>query len=215
MTDKKRSLGIIAGVLIFFVLYLIDRLGIIGLQPDVDSIRDIIERGGMWSILIFVFICMFRQLFFLPTTVVYVSGGLIFGPFWGSLYSVAGHMVNIFLAYHVGMRFKESIQRFISEKYVEKLRRAKEKGSFKQLFTMRVTPGFPVDPISFGAGFVEMNFHGYFLASFLGSVPKITVYAYLGQRLENIFAVETLVALGFLVALALVPYLFKNGKAAL
>ncbi|NBG89090.1 TVP38/TMEM64 family protein [Isachenkonia alkalipeptolytica] len=215
MTGKNRSIGIIAGVMIFFVLYLIDRLGIIGIQPDVDSIRALIEEGGMWSIIVFLFICMFRQLFFLPTTVVYISGGLIFGPLLGSLYSVTGHTVNIFLAYVVGLRFKESIRRFISVKYVEKLRKAKKQGSFKPLFAMRVTPGFPVDPISFGAGFVEMNFNIYFLASVLGSVPKIVVYSYLGQRLENIFAMETILALGSLLILALIPYLFKNGQEAL
>jgi len=215
MTKKKRSIGIIAGVLIFFILYLLDRLGILGIQLDVDSIRALIEDGGMWSVMIFIFICMFRQIFFLPTTVVYITGGLIFGPFWGFLYSVSGHMVNIFLAYHIGARFKESIRRFISENYVEKLRKAKKKGSFKQIFAMRVTPGFPVDAISFGAGFVEMDLHIYIWASFLGSVPKIAVYGYLGQRLEDIFAFETILALGFLLVLALTPYLFKNGEEAL
>ncbi len=215
MTKKKRSIGIIAGVLIFFILYLLDRLGILGIQLDVDSIRALIEDGGMWSVMIFIFICMFRQIFFLPTTVVYITGGLIFGPFWGFLYSVSGHMVNIFLAYHIGARFKESIRRFISENYVEKLRKAKKRGSFKQIFAMRVTPGFPVDAISFGAGFVEMDLHIYIWASFLGSVPKIAVYGYLGQRLEDIFAFETILALGFLLVLALTPYLFKNGEEAL
>ncbi len=215
MTGKKRSIGIILTILIFIVLYIIDRLGIIGIQLDVDSIRALTEVGGIWSIVIFLLICMFRQLFFLPTTVVYISGGLIFGPFWGFLYSISGHTVNTFLAYSVGQRFKESIRRFISEKYVEKLQKAKQKGSFKQLFAMRVTPGFPVDPISFGAGFVEMDFHTYLLASFLGSLPKIAVYSYLGQRLEDIFAFETIIALGFLLALAMTPYLFKNGEEAL
>lgn len=212
MTGKNRSRGIIAAVTIFFILYIIDRLGIIGIQPDLESVRALIEEGGMWSVAIFLFICVFRQLFFLPTTLVYIAGGLIFGPFLGALYSIGGHTANTFLAYHVGLRFKDSIQRFISEKYVKKLQRVKKRGSFKQLFAMRVTPGFPVDPISFGAGFVEMNFHLYQWASFLGSVPKIMVYSYLGQRLEDLFAVETLVALGFLLALALIPYLFKNGE---
>lgn len=215
MTGKKRSIGIILTVLIFFVLFSIDRMGILDIQLNVEGIQALIEGAGMWSIIIFLFICMFRQLFFLPTTVVYISGGLIFGPFLGFLYSVFGHTVNLFLAYYVGGRFKESIRRFISEKYVEKLRQVKKKGSFKQLFAMRVTPGFPVDPISFGAGFVEMDVHLYLWASFLGAVPKIAVYSYLGQRLEDIFALETMIALGFLLVLALTPYLFKNGKEAL
>jgi len=215
MTEKNKSIGVIAGVVIFFVLYLIDRLGIVGIQIDIESIRALIEEGGIWSIIIFLFICMFRQIFFLPTTLVYITGGLIFGPFWGSLYSFFGHMVNIFLAYHIGARFKESIQRFVSEKYVAKLRRAKEKGSFKQLFAMRVTPGFPVDPISFGAGFVGMDFHIYLLASFLGGIPKIMIYAYLGQRLDNLFAFETMIALLFLLTLALMPYVVKKRKEAL
>jgi len=215
MTEKKQSIGIIAGVLIFFTLYIIDRLGIVGIQVDIESIRALIEGGGIWSVIIFLFVCMFRQIFFLPTTLVYISGGLIFGPLWGSLYSVLGHMVNVVLAYYVGLRFEESIQRFVSEKYVVKLRKIKEKGSFKELFAMRVTPGFPVDPISFGAGFVGMNFHIYLLASFWGAIPKIIIYAYLGQGLDNLFSFQTMIALAFLLTLALMPYVIKKRKEAL
>ncbi len=214
MTGKKRSIGIISTVLIFFVLFLIDRWGVLGIQLDVEGIQALIEGAGVWSIIIFIVICMFRQVFLMPSPVVFISGGLIFGTLAGSLYTILGHMVNIALAYYIGRRFEHSIERFISAKYIEKLRRAKEKGSFAQIFAMRTTPGFPVDPISFGAGFVGMDFHQYFWASFLGSVPKIVLYAYLGQRLDDLFTLETMIALVFLLTLALMPYVLKNRKEA-
>jgi uncharacterized membrane protein YdjX (TVP38/TMEM64 family) len=173
------------------------------------------ENAGLWSILIFLFICMFRQIFLIPSPVVFISGGLIFGTLFGALYTIMGHMFNITVAYYIGRRFEHSIEGFISEKYLHKLRRAKEKGSFTQIFAMRATPGFPVDPISFGAGFVGMDFHQYLGASFLGSVPKIVLYAYLGQRLDNLFTLETMIALVFLLTLALMPYVIENRKEAL
>lgn len=215
MTGKNRSIGIIITLLIFFALFLIDRLGIMGIRLDVESIQALIEDAGIWSLVIFVFICMFRQILLIPSPVVFISGGLIFGTLYGSLYTIFGHMVNIALAYYIGSRFKDRIKGFISEKYVYKIRRAKEKGSFTQMFVMRITPGFPVDPISFGAGFVGMDFHNYFWGSFFGSVPKIVLYAFLGQGLDNLFSFQTMIALAFLLTLALMPYVIKKRKEAL
>jgi len=206
MTSKNRFIMVMGTAVIILLFFLVDHLGLLRMRLDVDGIRNLIEGTGMAGILIFIAICMFRQIFFLPTLAVFIAGGLIFGALWGPVYALFGHMINISLAYYIGGRFEHLIEGFISERYVEKLRNAQGKGSWKKIFTMRTTPGFPIDAISFGAGFVQMDFRNYFIGTLLGTLPKVFVYGYLGEQLDEFFSWTTILVLGFMMLLALAPY---------
>lgn len=50
----------------------------------------IIEMGGVLSPLLFIILHLIRPMLFLPVVFICISGGILFGPIAGSIYSIIG-----------------------------------------------------------------------------------------------------------------------------
>lgn len=78
---------------------------------------------------------------------------------------------------------------------------------------MRVTPGFPFDPISYGAGLAGINYSQFLLGTALGSTPKVFLYTFLGDGIDEIFSIKTLAVFIILILLACLPLLLDKRPA--
>ncbi len=162
---------IIAYLLFDFLLiglYILLATGFLDVMRDEGSFQAYLERAGNWMTALFISL-QFLQVVILPipSTVTVVAGTALFGPFLGSLYSLAGIVVGSLVAFligrYAGLRVcawlvgKETL-----EKWLEKI-----KGKDKLLLTaMFLLPVFPDDVLCFVAGFSSMSIW-YFLAVIL------------------------------------------------
>ncbi len=209
---SKKTLKVI---LLLLLLIVIIFLGlryhrVIQSRFDVDNLTNMVEKFGVFGEIIYVLVISIRPILFIPSPAVFVIGGVIFGTIKGSMFNIVGILANASLGYWLAGRFKGIFYRFAGEKHLKSFENIDKNDEVKALFTMRVTPGFPFDPISYASGLVGIPFRNFIVGTALGSIPKVILYTFLGDGIEDILSIRTIVVLGILVVLALLPYLFNR-----
>ncbi|AKL93563.1 SNARE associated golgi protein [Clostridium aceticum] len=174
-------------------------------QWDIEKLQDVVEDFGAWGILVFIGIASLKPFLFFPNAFIFIVGGLVYGTILGSIASLTGIMIAFSLCYWLGGRFHHVFMRFVGRKHVIKLQSLKDEEIIRVLFTMRVTPGFPIDAISYGAGLAGIPYNKFVLGSLLGVAPKIVLYTFLGDNINDIFSLQAIIAYISLLLLAILP----------
>ena len=144
------------------------------------------------------------------------SGGALFGPFWGSLWNLAGATL--------GATFAFLVARYIAGDWVAR----KAGGLLKRIIDgvdaegwrfvafVRLVPLFPFNLSNYVLGLTRIPLHHYVSATLLCMVPGTVAYTWLGHAGRGALAGETeairyvLLALGLLAAIALLPRLIQR-----
>lgn len=66
-----------------------------------NYIMAIVQTGGLFAPLLFISVHLLRPLFFLPVVFICVSGGIIFGVFYGTVFSIIGITLSSMIFYIV------------------------------------------------------------------------------------------------------------------
>lgn len=152
-----------------------------GLNPQ--AIRDYLLSFGPWALLVYIIVYTFRPLIFFPASILSIAGGLVFGPLFGTIYTVIGASLGALLSF--------GIARFLGRDFVKPLLKGKlgqcdafaERNSFSVVLFMRLLPIFPFDMISYGAGLCGVKPVAYIMATIVGIIPGTFAYVYLGSSL--------------------------------
>lgn len=152
-----------------------------------STVIRIIRDHPMAPILFFCTYCI-AGFIFIPTTVLKIAGGTIFGPFHGFLYCLIGTSLGIssgfFLARALGAGF---IQEYIVPKKYLPLREALLKKREPLILAFRIVPGVPYNVINILAGLLELRFWIYFPISIIGTLPSLFLWTYFaGEITDNL-----------------------------
>lgn len=177
---------------------------------DVDYVQKIVDSFGALGVLVYILINCIRPLLFIPTTVMYVSGGVIYGRFKGSIYTLIGLVGGTSIPFFLARRFKNVFRRIIGDKYLAKINIKDDDNIVRKLFTIRVTPALPFDIVSYIAGMSDVPYKEFLLGSLLGAFPKIILYSFLGNQIDNIFSIQTAIIFIILLTLAISPHVFHK-----
>lgn len=204
----------IFSILILIILVIIacqfNKQEISKLKISINRIEYVVESFGILGVLIYILIGSIRPFLFIPTTVLFISGGIIFGPIKGALYTLIGVMIATTLSFVVARKFQRFFKKILKNKYLAKLNNLNDKQIVKGLFIMRASPMFPFDPVSYGCGISNIQYEEFFLGTLLGSIPKVFIYAFLGSQIDNMFSLQTLLGFVILIVLAIILYIFHK-----
>src|SRR2546427_8173189 len=100
---SRRRLGIVLGVLVLIAVFSALRRSL-GIELEPESIRDAVERLGIWGPLAFVALVALRIPLGVPSALALIGGGLVFGSLEGTLYGAAGLLISA-LAVFLGARW--------------------------------------------------------------------------------------------------------------
>ncbi|MBM7614712.1 putative membrane protein YdjX (TVP38/TMEM64 family) [Alkaliphilus hydrothermalis] len=162
--------------------------------------------------LVFVGIASIRPFILIPSALLLVLGGIIFGTIMGTILCIIGILISSSLCFFLASRFEGIFAKLLKGKYLNRLEKLKDKEVIRTLFMMRVTPGFPFDPISYGAGLTGISFYDFFIGTFLGSLPKVFLYSLLGDGIKDFFSYRTMAVFIILVLFALAPIFYQRYK---
>ncbi|SET24487.1 Uncharacterized membrane protein YdjX, TVP38/TMEM64 family, SNARE-associated domain [Natronincola peptidivorans] len=211
MAKKRVFAAKAAGVLLFLAIaWYLYYYRNINIQWDVEKLQQIVEGFGIWGVIVFVGIAAIRPFLFFPNALIFVAGGMLYSTMFGSLAAIVGTMTAFSLCYWLGNRFQHFFMKLAAEKHVIKLKNLKDREIIRTFFVMRVTPAFPIDPISYGAGVTGIPFEKYFIGSLVGISPKIFIYTFLGDSIDNVLSIRTLLALILLMLLAIIPVILNK-----
>ena len=119
----------------------------------------------------------------IPSVPLAVTGGMFFGPFLGSLYSLAGALigavVSFLIARHLGI---EVIERIIGRQ-LNFYPRGSENLIMRIVLFSRLIPVISFDVVSYGAGLTKLSIGKFTMATFFGMIPFTIIYSYFGSVL--------------------------------
>ena len=183
---------------------------------SVATVQGWTRDAGVTAPLIFMVVYATAAVFFLPGSVLTIAGGALFGPVWGSFYSLTGATVGATLAFLVA--------RYLASDWVAR----KTGGRLKQLIEgveaegwrfvafVRLVPLFPFNLLNYALGLTRIRLAHYVLATYICMVPGGIAYTYLGYAGREAVAGSAdsirngLLALGLLALVAFLPRLVRR-----
>ncbi|WP_226657245.1 TVP38/TMEM64 family protein [Pseudalkalibacillus hwajinpoensis] len=207
MTGKTIAKGF-GLTLLIILIYLLNQY-VFDFRPS--HIREWIASFGIYAPLIFLLICIGRPFVLFPTSILSVSGGLVFGPLLGTFLAVLGGSIGAFLFFSMARRLGLNILPESWKKRGETLeRRLSEKG-FLYVLLLRLVPFLHFDLVSYVCGVSNVNRRKYYLATLLGMLPGAFALNFLGASfLSNNFTTVLIAAAILLLLLVISLYIRRK-----
>lgn len=177
-------------LIIFFTLFLTASI-LIKFRNSITSLniadlKNMILECGQYSFLVFILLYTVKPvILILPTAVLAIAAGSIYGPFIGSIVNLIGCFISATICFY--------LSRFMGSGFLDKLLKGKalkldsniEKHGFKIMTIMRLSIIFPFDALSYAAGITKMKYRDFIAGTMLGFLPEMISYAYAGENLSN------------------------------
>ncbi len=152
----------------------------------------------------------------IPGTLLTLAGGVVFGIWWGTLWSVIGATLGALGAFWTGRYLlRDYIKRkFGKHKALNKFNQAVKNKPISFVLAVRFAPVSPFNVVNFLFGLTPIHWVNYTIATFLGIIPGTLAYTWLGtsgaEALEGGEHTSFFLALGLLTLLSLIPLFHKK-----
>ncbi|MGH0032923.1 MAG: TVP38/TMEM64 family protein [Myxococcota bacterium] len=209
---NRRRIGLLGFLLLLVVVFYSLRRSL-GLELDPESMQHVVADMGIWAPLAYVGIVAFRVPLGLPSAIVLVGGGAVFGTLAATLYGTVGIVLSAsFLFFAARATGSDSVM-----VRLPRMRPFFElAGSRIGGLVLIVGTGYPMGPATlfhFVAGVTPMAFLTFLLAAAVGALIRSGVYTFFGSRLVEGDLGGLLQATALFTAAALVPLLFPRSRA--
>lgn len=156
----------------------------LGIDLDPGSVRSAVADLGIWAPVVYVGIMTFRIPLWLPSQLVLIAGGLVFGTAIGTLYGALGITLSGALMF-LGARWsgRDAVMRRVPQRFTPLMEVASRR--LGALFLV-VATAYPLGPITAYhalAGLTAMSLGTFVAAVFLGSLGRAVTYTYFGSSL--------------------------------
>lgn len=192
-------LGVLLLCLLALSIYLRNQLNI---EWSIESLRAFVLSLGVWGPVLYVGILVFRFLFLIPSGLLLLASGILFGPFYGALYAGLGLTGSALWKFGVVSIVGQDIVRrqlplgmgqwFASA--------ANRKSSVWALAGICAYPFIPKHLFQFAAIFSEMALPAYAFAVTTGSFVRAGAFASAGELLYSGTGMVVF-SIGFIVVL--------------
>jgi len=183
-----------------------------------ERLRQFIAGYGVWGPLIYLTVWTLAPPLSLPGLPITLAGGLLFGPFWGVVYTIIGATLGAALAFLMA--------RYLARDWVEaklagtKLMVLDEKVSqegWKAVAFVRLIPIFPYFLVNFAFGLTRIPFWSFTAATFVFMLPLTIAFVYFSSNILDLFqgkvSKELLLGVVLVALVALIPVIYKKIKA--
>ena len=208
---KRKTLGIllVCGLLGLLCWYL-------GTLLSPQELQTGLQKLGPWAPAGYIALFTVLPAFFFPVAVLALAGGLLFGLWWGSLYTFIGAILNctlmFFLARYAGRKQVESlIRKKLDPVWQNRLQDLNSSRGFVLLIVLRLIPAVPYNLINYAFGLSAMKYAAYILASAIGIIPGTFAFINIGNKVLDVTSPDFWLAIGLLLALlAVTAFLGKK-----
>ncbi|MFX0057758.1 MAG: TVP38/TMEM64 family protein [Candidatus Hodarchaeota archaeon] len=188
--DKKTILYIILfifliaiSLFLLYYIYFIDETFLYRLV--VEWFVNPIYLLGIIGIILFIIIMAIQGLLVpIPSEIVLLATGMIWGLIGGGIMGIIGSMGAALLCFYISKKGGRPLaKKFVGENAIELADNFIRKYGMGAIIIARFLPFIAFDPISYASGLVDMDIKNYTLGSFIGSIPRAFFYSWLGSTL--------------------------------
>lgn len=199
MTTTRRRLLLLFVLLlgIAAALYWRDRI-------SVEAVTGWVGRLGILAPLVFIAAYAVATVFFLPGVLFTLAGGALFGPWFGTLYNLAGATLGASLSF---LTARYLARDWVAQRAGKRLRQlidGVDDEGWRFVAFVRLVPLFPFNLLNYALGLTRIPLLQYTLTSFLFMAPGGAAYTYLGYAGREAAAGGEGVIRRVLLALAIV-----------
>lgn len=139
----------------------------------------------------------------MPITVLNAATVIVFGPWLGFAYAMAGSLVSACVLFFAGRALGAQVIRRFSSGLVHRVAHAVGRRGFLAVLTVRMVPVAPFTVINVVAGAMPVRLRDFVLGTLAGMLPGTAVLAAFGDRVEKVLtdpSTHNLVVLGLILA---------------
>jgi uncharacterized membrane protein YdjX (TVP38/TMEM64 family)/rhodanese-related sulfurtransferase/sulfur relay (sulfurtransferase) complex TusBCD TusD component (DsrE family) len=185
-------------------------------QLNVAALESWVKNAGALGPLLYIALYASATVLFLPGSLLTLAGGALFGPAWGTLYSLTGATLGATLAFLIARYLAQDWVRQRTGGILKKLLDGVDAEGWKFVAFVRLVPLFPFNLLNYALGLTRIGLVAYIGASFVFMFPGALAYTYLGYAGREAVAggegliQKGLLALALLALVAFLPRLIKR-----
>ena len=193
---KRYLLTVIALIVLFTILFVIvEALGVPLLSDPTPWMR----HGGVLAACIGVGLLIADVVLPVPSSIVMVAHGALFGVLWGTMLSLVGSVGAAVFGFAIGRRGGRLLERVVTP-----IERARASSILARWGTLAIIVTRPVpllaETVAIMAGASSMSWRELIVASIAGSLPPALLYALTGAAVANLQNTALMFGIVLLVA---------------
>ncbi len=153
---------------------------------DREQLQMWLENMGIWAPIIYILLYTIGTLLILPSTPLNLTGGAIFGIWWGTLWTTAAALIAAIVAF----AFTRTVGReIIAKKFAgrwEAIDAEIRLGGLFYMFAIRLLPIIPYGLVNFAAGLTSIKFKDYFIGTLMGTLPGVLPFVMMGSGINEL-----------------------------
>ena len=153
---------------------------------DRQQLQIWLETVGIFAPVIYIVLYTVGTLLILPSTPLNLTGGAIFGVWWGTLWTTIAALVAAIAAFAFTRTVgRELVNRRLAGRWQAVDAEIRQGGLF-YLFAIRLLPIIPYGIVNFVAGLTSIKFRDYLIGTLLGTLPGILPFVMLGAGITEL-----------------------------
>jgi uncharacterized membrane protein YdjX (TVP38/TMEM64 family)/Fe-S oxidoreductase len=186
-----------------------------GQYLEQEKLRALIAGYGALAPAIYMLVYTVAPSLFLPGLPISIVGGVLFGPFWGVVYTIIGATAGACVAFLVARYVaRDWVAAKLSSPRWRKLDKEVEKNGWKVVAFTRLIPLFPFNLLNYAFGLTGVKFSHYALATFLFMLPATIAFITFSSSLLDLVRGKVsptfLVGLVLMVLVSLLPMFYRR-----
>lgn len=175
-----------------------------------------IRDAGVAAPLIFMALYAVATVLFFPGSILTIAGGALFGPVWGTFYSLTGATLGATLAFLVARHLASGWVARKAGGRVKQLIEGVEAEGWRFIAFVRLVPLFPFNLLNYALGLTRIRLSHFIVASYICMLPGAIAFTYLGYAGREAAAgsegsiQKGLLALGLLALIVFLPRLIRR-----
>ncbi len=185
-------------------------------QLNLEMLDAAIQRAGLLGPLVFITFYALATIFFVPGSLLTLAGGVLFGPFAGTFYSLTGATLGATFAFLVARYLAADWVTRTAGGWLKQMMEGVENEGWRFVAFTRLVPLFPFVLLNYALGLTRLHVMHYIVATYIFMLPGAFAFTYLGyvgrevaQGSEGMIQ-RILLALGLLATIIFLPQFIKR-----
>lgn len=183
-----------------------------------ERLRQFVAGFGVWGPVIFLIIWTLAPPLFLPGLPITLAGGVLFGPFWGSLYTICGATAGATLAFLVARYLaRDWVAAKLAGTRLISLDDKVAAHGWKIVAFTRLVPVFSYTLQNYAYGLTRIRFWPFLAATFVCMLPVTIAFVYFSANILDLvhghISKELIIGAVLVLLVSLIPIIYKKMRA--
>jgi len=207
---------------VFFLVFIIAAILAVRLTGatgylDQNAIRELIQGYGALAPVIYMLVYTVAPSLFLPGLPITMAGGILFGPFWGVIYTITSATLGACLAFLISRYIARNwVERKLKSPRWRRLDEGVEKHGWKIVAFTRLIPLFPFNLLNYAFGLTKIKFLHYAVTTFICMLPACIAFIVFSSSLLDVIkgniSPAFIVGIALVVLVSLIPLFYNRYK---